>query len=336
MTPTFDPPQSERGAALLAVLLLVAVMASLSAVALEKMTLAARTAGNAAALEQARAFALGAESYAVLRISDLMKLSPDRTTLRGGWHGNPIRIPLPTGTATAIVVDGGNCFNLNSVVQTPALAAPGAPPTFVASSRGMSQFAGLLRVMGTPSNEAEQIAASLTDWIDTDSSPGAAGAEDSAYAGLPVPYSPPNRLVVDPSELRAVAGVTPAIYAAVKPWLCALPVATPSPINVNTLMPDQAPLLAMLLPGQLGLDDARNLLARRPADGWADTNAFWSEPLVEALNAAQDVKAQTVFKTRWFRLRLDVELDGAQVEEDALIDTGSVPARLVSRTWGQD
>ena len=38
----------EEGAALLAVLLLVAVMASLSAIALEKTTLAARTAGSTA------------------------------------------------------------------------------------------------------------------------------------------------------------------------------------------------------------------------------------------------------------------------------------------------
>jgi len=330
----FSSPPAERGAALLAVLLLVAVMASLSAVALEKMTLAARTAGNAAALEQARAFALGAESYAVLRIGDLVRLSPERTTLRGGWHGNPIRIPLPTGTATAVVTDGGNCFNLNGVVQTEPFAAAGAPPRYVASSRGMSQLAGLLRVTGTPTNEADAVAGALADWIDSDDAPGPAGAEDSAYAALA--YTPPNRLVVDPTELRAVLGVTPAIFASVKPWLCALPTATPSPINVNTLTPEQAPLLAMLLPGQLGVDGARNLLARRPPDGWPSSDAFWDEPAVQALAAAPDTRAQIVEKTRWFRLRLDVELDGAQVEEDALIDAGSVPARLVSRTWGQD
>ena len=339
MTPPRKP--SEQGAALLAVLLLVAVMASLSAVALERITLAARTAGNAAALEQARAFALGAESFAVLRVGDLARLSPNRTTLRGGWHGNPIRIPLPTGTATAVVTDGGNCFNLNSVVRPAnayvALGAtPDVPPTYVADVTGVAQFAGLLRVLGTPTNEAEQAAAALADWIDTDGAPIPSGAEDGAYRALPVPYSTPNRLMVDASELRAVAGVTPASFAAVRPWICALPIATPSPINVNTLMPEQAPLLAMLLPGQLGIDAARALLARRPPDGWSDAAAFWSEPLVRSLNRSPEAIGQTVTKTRWFRLRLDVELDGAQVEEEALIDAGSVPARLVSRTWGQD
>lgn len=331
------PKASESGAALLAVLLLVAVMASLSAVALEKMTLAARTASNAAALEQARAFALGAESYALLRVSDLTRLAPHRTTLRGGWHGNPIRIPLPAGFASATVVDGGNCFNLNSVVEKAnPLASEGASPVYASSSRGMGQLSGLLRTLGTAPNEAEQIAQSLGDWIDTDATPNQAGAEDNAYANLPVPYRTPNSLVVDPSELRAVAGVTPLIFDAVRPWLCALPEAIPSPINVNTLQFDQAPLLAMLLPGQLTLDDARNLIARRPADGWPTIDAFWAEPIVGALNAAADVRAQTVMKTRWFRLALDVELTGAQMSEVALIDAGSMPARLVSRVWGQD
>ena len=331
------PRPAETGAALLAVLLLVAVMASLSAIALEKMTLAARTAGNAAALEQARAFALGAERYAMFRVGDLVRLSPERTTLAGGWHGSPIRIPLPGGFASATVVDGGNCFNLNSVVRNADAFAPeGAPPVYIADEGGIGQLAALLRTVAVAPNEAAQIAASLADWIDTDGNPGPAGAEDSAYANLAVAYRTPNRLVVDLTELRAVAGVTPASYAAVKPWLCALPTPTPSPINVNPLSVEQAPLLAMLLPNQLTLDDARTLIARRPATGWRDISAFYQEPLIEPLNVPQEVRAQTGLKTRWFRLQLDVELAGAQMAETALIDAGSVPARLVSRTWGQD
>src|SRR3546814_9795103 len=74
--------------------------------------------------------------------------------------------------------------------------------------------------------------------------------------------------MADVSELRAVRGVTPKIYARLKPWLCVLPVAEPVQLNVNTLAPAQAPLLAMLLPGKLGLEDARAVLAARPAGGY--------------------------------------------------------------------
>ena len=73
-----------------------------------------------------------------------------------------------------------------------------------------------------------------------------------------------------------------------------------------------------------------------PAAGWAKGDAFWDEPEVRSLGPSPDVRAQTVARTRWFRLRLDVELDGAQMSEVALIDAGADPARLVSRSWGQD
>src|SRR3546814_20096595 len=69
--------------------------------------------------------------------------------------------------------------------------------------------------------------------------------------------------MADVSELRAVRGVTPKIYARLKPWLCVQPVAEPVQLNVNTLAPAQAPILPMLLPGTLGLADARQVQAVR-------------------------------------------------------------------------
>jgi general secretion pathway protein K len=54
----------ERGAALLTVLMLVSVMAVLSASALERLRLATRIAANAGAIDQARAYALAAEDFA--------------------------------------------------------------------------------------------------------------------------------------------------------------------------------------------------------------------------------------------------------------------------------
>ena len=47
-------PQDERGAALLSVLLLVAVMAVIAATALDRLTLATRIAGSAATVDRVR------------------------------------------------------------------------------------------------------------------------------------------------------------------------------------------------------------------------------------------------------------------------------------------
>ena len=65
--------ERERGAALLTVLLLVAVIAVMAAAGLEKLRLATRLGGNAVALEQARAYAQAAETLATTHITALLR-----------------------------------------------------------------------------------------------------------------------------------------------------------------------------------------------------------------------------------------------------------------------
>ena len=319
-----DRKPSERGAALLTVLLLVAIIAVLAGAALEKLRLSTRVGGNAVALDQARAFSFAAETLAVVKVSDLLARHPARVTLEGGWSGRPIPLPIPGGTADATVVDGGNCFNLNGLVTE---VSPGVYASFTPAR---AQFARLIRLVDPQAASPDGIAAAAADWIDSDTYPLDGGAEDSAYSG----YRTANTLMADPSELRAVRGVTRADYERLRPWLCALPVAAPSRINVNTLLPEQAPLIAMLLPGTLTVEGARQVLLRRPPAGFAATTAFWSQAAL-ASGSAQDAAAQTDVRTTWFSLKVDVTLRGVQLEQYGLIDATTLPARLVSRQWGE-
>ncbi|MEO9131769.1 MAG: type II secretory pathway protein, partial [Sphingomonas sp.] len=135
---------SETGAALLTVLLLVAVIAVLAGTALEKLRLSTRLGSNAVAMDQARAYSFAAETLALTKVSDLLKANGTRVTLAGGWSGRPIPLPVPGGVATARLTDGGNCFNLNSlVVET-------APNTYAAYTPARLQFARLIRLVGGP------------------------------------------------------------------------------------------------------------------------------------------------------------------------------------------
>lgn len=322
--------RGERGAALLTVLLLVAVMAVLSASALEKLKLSTRLAANAGSLDQARAFSVAAESIATGRISDLVNVDPARTTLAGGWNGRETRLPLPGGLATATVRDGGNCFNLNSVVDGGQEGQPLARRPL-----GVAQFTGLMTSIGIGAGEAARVAGALADWIDTDTVTGIDGAEDSAYADRPVPYKTANAMIADPSELRAVAGVTPELYEKLRPFVCALPVNDLSPINVNTLLPGQAPLFAMLAPDKLTLGRAAAMIAARPAEGYPSIFEFWRVPALGGLVVGPEVEQQTTVRTRWFSLALKVELGDTELTETALIDGGRTPARLVRRSWGE-
>ncbi|GAO38678.1 general secretion pathway protein K [Sphingomonas changbaiensis NBRC 104936] len=316
----------ERGAALLTVLMLVSVMAVLAASALERLRLSTRIAANAGAIDQARSYALAAEDIAVTRIGALVDADPARTPV--GWAERETSLPLPGGTASVVVHDGGNCFNLNSV------AVGQAGQRLMARPAGIAQFEALMQILGIGQGEAEHVAASLADWIDSDSFPLPQGAEDAAYAGGPTPYKTANTLVADSSELRAVAGVTPEIYDKLKPWVCALPVTDLSPINVNTLTPEQAPLLAMLLPDKLSADRARALLIGRPAGGYESGYAFWRTSSLAGMAPGGDVEAQTGVRTRWFALDLHVRLGDSEVDETALIEATVQPARLVRRSWG--
>jgi general secretion pathway protein K len=324
-----DPRRThEEGAALLTVLLLVAVMAVVASTALERVAVATRMTGNGGAVDQARAYADAGLAMARLRIGDLVEANPAKMTLAGGWMGTPQSIPVPGGVATARVTDGGNCFNLNSVVAGESEAALTVRPP------GVTQFQALLEALGVDARQAQGAAASLADWIDSDSVAQPGGAEDESYAQAARPYRAANRLMVDPSELRSVAGITPAIYDLARPWICTLPVTDLSPININTLLPDQAPLFAMLLPGQLSVAQARQYLAQRPVDGYGSTNRFWAGPSLAGLSPPAEVQEQVKLTTAFFGVTISVDVGGTQVVERALIDARQSPASIVRVSWG--
>lgn len=328
---------SETGAALLTVLLLIAILSVITAVALERLTIASRMTRNIVSADQGRAYLFTAEQLAATRIGDLVALRPDRTTLQGGWLGSDQIIPVPGGSVTAQIIDRGNCFNLNSLVQGPEKDEGDDTSSLSARPEGIAQFAGLMRLLGVDHGLALSIATSAADWIDSDAVPGNGGAEDDYYSQFDPPYRTANGLMADPSELLMVNAVTPDVYQRVRPWLCALPTTKLSPININTLLPGQAVLLAMIAPEVLGIDQARQVLAQRPVGGYGSVVTFWAQPAMERIkpNVAESVQNQLQQKTRWFEVALRADLGGDEVEETVLFDAATKAVRLVRRQWGE-
>ncbi len=318
--------KSEEGAALLSVLLLVAVMAVLCAASLEKLKISTKLATNSAAIDQARSYGMAAETIALYRIGDLLQRDATKTTLQGNWAGQPTEFPIDKGIATAQIDDGGNCFNLNSVVIDDGQGGYAVRP------EGVAQFERLMTLLEIPAGEARGIAMATADWIDTDGIPGPGGAEDATYANAPTPYRTSNTLMIDPSELRAVAGMRAPVYATLRPFLCALPVSDLSPININTLGPKQAVLLAMLAPG-IDVARAQRVIDDRPQLGFESLVRFWGQPALAG--APPEAQVQTQLKTRWFNLKVMIELAGAEFEQHVLIDAALKPAKLVRRSYGE-
>lgn len=314
---------------MLSVLLMVAVLAVIAATTLDRLSLSAKLSGNGNALVQARMFSYAAENIAAARIEDLLARDAAQTTLEGGWLGSEQVLPIPVGGATAKVRDAGNCFNLNSVVT-------GSEGVNQASATGQDQFVSLMVVLGINENSARPVAAAAADWADSDSTPLASGAEDDVYRGAAKPYLAANRLYAHPSELRAVKGVTPAIYAKLRGWICALPEATLSPLNVNTLLPEQAPLLAMLFaPGKFSPASARSHLAKRPPSGYGSLIRFWEAPELAALAPSALVQGQVKLTSKYFLLDSKVSLGELVLQGEAMIVAAPAPARVIWRSWGE-
>ncbi len=327
------PPENERGAALLTVLLLVAVMAVIAATALDRLQLSTRLAANSAAMTQARFYGYGAEALAMSRIGDLLAREPEQTTLTGNWLDRKIPFPVGQGLATAQIKDASNCFNLNSLVNE-TVTANGARTRF-ANPNAIKQFSVLMQLLQLPQNEAEAVAESAADWMDTDQRALPGGAEDGYYRGLPIPQLPPNQLMADRSELLSVKGVTPAIYGRIREWICALPVSGPTQINVNTLSPDRSILLAMLFDGKLSIGEAKALLARRPLDGYGSLVRFWNAPLLAALKPPEAIQEQVQLKSKFFQLQVEIMSDGIEMESHSLINASGPQPFVVSRSWGE-
>lgn len=312
-----------EGMALLTVLLLTAALAAVAVLILDDVRFSVRRAVNAESGAQAQAYAAGAERLAAARIARLR--DPIRRPAPEAWRGRPLTLPLDgEGTMTATLDDGQACFNLNSVVQ-------GVGEDLSARELGLAQFLALGRALGLEPGRIAAAGDALVDWLDADAETRPLGAEDAAYGGA---YRTGGVLLAEVSELRAIRGFDADLYDRLRPFVCALPTTALSPINPDSLMSDEAPLLTLLTLGRLPVPAARQLLAARPPSGWGGADAFWSQPPLAGLDPSDEIRAQAVFDPRWFRLRVEVEHGGARAVRTALLHAApDGVVRTVIRRW---
>ena len=320
--------KQERGVALLTVLILVAIVGAIAASLLERTKLSTRSTINLTALSQARTYGFAAEAIAKSRIAQLVGVNAAKTTLQGDWLNRERPFPIDGGVASIRLGDGGNCFNMNSFVTG------NAEQGLVANPIAMAQFDALLVLLNVPANQTRPLTAALVDWIDSDQQPMPGGAEDAAYLSGDRQGRPANQLMSDADEMVGVLGMDVELFAKLKPWVCTLPMAGASSINVNTISPVQAPLIAMMIPGQLSVQKAKSMIEVRPAGGFDTGQAFWAAAANEGLTPPASVVEQTQVKTRFFTLRTKIGLAGAEHQQWSLIDVDKPPAKVVARKYG--
>ncbi|MBD3670592.1 MAG: type II secretion system minor pseudopilin GspK [Gammaproteobacteria bacterium] len=221
--------QSNRGVALITVLLITAVITIIVATMATQQSVDIRRTSNVIDRNQAYLFAEGAEGLAKY------VLSQDTNNVDHRFEPWAIELPpyeVEGGTISGYVRDMQGCFNLNNLVENGQ-----------GNAVEIARFKQLLLVLELDATLADAV----VDWIDVDNQitfPG--GAESEYYARLDAPYQIANRTLLSASELLNVKGVSAEVMATLRPYVCALPSQTPTKINVN-FAPE--PVLMTLAPG---------------------------------------------------------------------------------------
>ena len=290
--------KSERGAALITVLMIVAIVVVIAVNMTGRLQLQLQRQQNLQQQQQAFWYAMGAEHFARVLLS--RSLSGEQTVHLGqDWAQSGASFPVTDGNIAGEITDLQACFNLNALQQAGQRGASGR----IEPTAAQRSFQRLLELAATElSMPAEYLAARVHDWLDEDSLLSTAGsAEEDDYASLPFPYYSANSLMVSVSELRQILDITPADMQLLLPYICVIPENNQLQLNINTLTEQTAVLLAMLVP-ELTEADAADMIADRPEEGFSSVDELLALPQLAGVEVADDVKALLTIKSSYFQL----------------------------------
>lgn len=328
---TRDREQKESGAALLAVLFLVAIMSVAGLAILEVTGRAITRAKLVDAQAQSLWFVAGADEVGKAELGVLRRSGSLNLTLSNPVLTTPYVFASPAGgTMTATLRDGSNCFNVNSVVTLDEFEEK------VVEETNMLAFRHLLQAYDVPEGEAEALTDALIDWIDDDRRSRDRGAEDSAYIRRNTPHRTSGQLLDSVSELRAIVGFEAELVSAMEPVLCARPDTEVSSYNINTMLPYHAGLITAAFGGEVSLFQAAAIIDSRPPGGWSSVEDFMNQPDIAAV--PEESRSSGAFSDMSNRLILEgtATIGGARQNFTLVysVSTDS-PVQTVRRIFGE-
>ncbi len=301
----------QRGIALLMAMLVVAISAVTATLLLSDQAFMQRRTLHQLDAERLRAYALGLEDYARLI---LQKDARDGKTdhLGEDWAVGIPGLPIEGGMLTGQLVDAQSLINLNSLPADPVAEAA-------------------LRAICEEQEIRCDFVDALKDWIDADTEPRFPdGAEDEYYTTLDTPYRSANQPLAELSELRLVKGVDAESYQKLKPYIIALPEATP--MNLNTM--SKAVFEALRIKRNQGeaLVDADGFIDERDQDAFSSLEDF-EQRMKAQLTEAQ--KKALAVSSRYFLASGEVVQNDKRLRINALVERGSrAGTRVLWRSFG--
>ena len=260
---------SQRGVALLTILLLVVSITVVAGAMLASQKIAIRRSGLLFDQNQLLQDINAGQQLAITMIRADNKLN-DTDSEQDIW-AQPIP-PYTLGTHSVGIElrDEASRFNLNNLYQNGAV-----------DTAALAIFQRLL----TQLNLEPDIAVAVLDYQDTDSEVHEdCGNESTVYAqqlSATGSKTLPNQPFVSVDQLQEVQGVTAEVLTTLRPYITAVPYSVP--MNVNTANPV---LLAALMDGATS-DQMQRIVDMRSKQPIASIDDLWQLPVLSTLDEAQ-------------------------------------------------
>ena len=238
---------SQRGIALLTILVMVALATILAATIAKRQTNTAENTGYLMRQDQSLLYAKSTEAF----FSELLIQDSDNGSsidhLQENWAKPMPAFPVEDGFISGRLLDESGKFNLNNLLKADGSVDDSA----------RRWFEKLLQRVGLPA----ELSQAVIDWQDADDeTTGAMGAESNYYQGLDPSYLASNTRFHQVEELKLVRGFEGKNYDLIAPYVTALPEATK--INMNTA----APLLLASIDPKLDLKTLEQELKAKQAE----------------------------------------------------------------------
>lgn len=324
--------RKQKGVALLVVLILLVMMSALAAKISQQFCRNLQKTHYQVSQQQLRWAMQAQEKVAKDRLQadasgESKALSPD-----GDWH-QPLETRGEDYTVVGQVEDAQDCFNVNNLLAVEKVAQGQNPPAVPEKPRREQIVEQLLTQSGLSQTNAEEVYLQLVDYLDGDTTTAKEGAETDAWAGVVPARQPANQMMRTIAEITLLPAFPAAAYPKVSKLLCALPDAA-SKVDVNTLKPEQAALLAALFPGKLNEDDAVRLIESRPETGWESMETF-SKALEQAFPQLKDDLPQVAdylsINSRYFCVNYTGNTDELTLRVVSLLQVNNEAGEIV--TW---
>ena len=262
-------PDSERGVALLTVLLLVVSITVVAGSMLASQKIAIRRSGLIFNQDQLLQDINAGQQLAITMLRADNQLN-NTDSVQDIWAQPLPPYALGTHAITTELRDEASRFNINNLYHDNAV-----------DTAALATFQRLL----TQLNLKPDIAVAVLDWQDTDSETYKDGGDESVvYAqqsGNTTDKTLPNQPLVSVEQLQEVRGVSAEVLATLRPYVTAVPYYLP--ININTASPV---LLAALMDGATA-EQTQALTDLRAKQALESVDDLWKLPPLSSLNDDQ-------------------------------------------------